>query len=124
MNPPAILVVEDNPTTRKMFRLVIEGEGFVAIEAGTGASALERMASSAAQLVLMDMVLPDMSGFELAKRLRSLPGGSVRIRPPAGERQAAAGDFRRIPDQAGRIRAPHRDHPSVSPPEPAERRAV
>jgi signal transduction histidine kinase/DNA-binding response OmpR family regulator len=76
MSAPTILVVEDNPITRKMFRVVIEGAGFVAVEAGTGGEALEQMESRSIQLVLMDMVLPDMSGFELARRLRELPGGT------------------------------------------------
>jgi signal transduction histidine kinase/PleD family two-component response regulator len=76
MSAPAILIVEDNAITRKLFRLVVEGEGFVAVEAATGASALEKLATTPIQLVLLDMVLPDMSGFELARRLRSLPGGT------------------------------------------------
>jgi signal transduction histidine kinase/CheY-like chemotaxis protein len=76
MSPPAILIVEDNPVTSKMFRLVIESEQMVAREAGTGAAALEQLKAGGIQLVVMDMVLPDMSGFELASRLRRLPGGT------------------------------------------------
>lgn len=72
---PSILVVEDNPTARKMVRLALETEGFRVVEAADGAAALERARVHPPDLILQDMVLPDMDGAELVARLRELPGG-------------------------------------------------
>jgi CheY-like chemotaxis protein len=76
LNRPGVLIVEDNPSVRALFRLVVEREGLPVVEAGTGAAALERMAAGAIQLVITDMVLPDTDGVALAKRLRALPGAA------------------------------------------------
>jgi two-component system, cell cycle sensor histidine kinase and response regulator CckA len=69
-----ILVVEVNPITRKMARIALETEGYRVLEADTGAGALERAAATPPDLVLQDIVLPDMSGFDLVAQLRRLPG--------------------------------------------------
>ena len=69
-----ILVVEDNPTTRKMFRVALESEGYSVIEAPDGATAILRM-GEAPDLVLQDFVLPDMNGVELNRRLRQHANG-------------------------------------------------
>src|SRR5688572_13237153 len=71
-----ILVVEDNATTRKMVRVALGAEGFTVIEAADGASAIELMGKMTPDLVLQDLLLPDMDGFELADKLRAIPGGA------------------------------------------------
>jgi PAS domain S-box-containing protein len=71
-----VLVVEDNPLTRKMLRVTLESEGYSVIEAGDGRSALAAAAQGMPALILQDLILPDMNGFELVRRLRALPGGS------------------------------------------------
>lgn len=76
MNRAAILIVEDNPTTRKMLRLTLATEGFAVIEAEDGRAALATAETSLPALVLQDLILPDMSGLELLRRLRDLPGGT------------------------------------------------
>ncbi len=76
MSSASILIVAASALTRKTFRAVIEEEGFTALEAESGAGALDALRSRGAQLVLVDTKLPDMSGFDLARRLRSLPGGT------------------------------------------------
>jgi PAS domain S-box-containing protein len=75
MHPLTILVVEDNPITRKMVRVALEAEGYSVLEAGDGRTAIEQM-SRAPQVVLQDLLLPDMDGFELLQRLRAAPGGA------------------------------------------------
>jgi PAS domain S-box-containing protein len=74
-----ILVVEDNPLTRKMLRLTLESEGYAVVEAGDGRSALAVAEQEVPALVLQDLILPDMNGFELVRQLRALGGPSVPI---------------------------------------------
>jgi len=71
--PATILVVEDNPITRKMFRVALETAGYHVEEAGDGREALESAQRNPPALILQDLRLPDMTGFELAERLRALP---------------------------------------------------
>jgi two-component system, cell cycle sensor histidine kinase and response regulator CckA len=67
-----ILVVEDNPITRKMLRVTLETEHFSVVEAEDGTSALALVASECPALVLQDFVLPDMNGAQLLKEIRRL----------------------------------------------------
>jgi PAS domain S-box-containing protein len=69
-----ILVVEDNPTTLKMLRVVLMSEGFAVREALDARAALDLAKHDPPDLVLQDLILPDMNGFELVRRLRLLPG--------------------------------------------------
>ena len=70
-----VLVVEDNPITRKMLRLSLETAGYPVIEVGDGSAALQRLEGGdpPVDLVLQDLMLPDMDGFELISRIRKLP---------------------------------------------------
>jgi CheY-like chemotaxis protein/signal transduction histidine kinase len=69
---PTILVVDDNPTTRKLVRYALERQQHVVIEAADGKSALARCAEHSPDLVLQDLMLPDMDGFALLARLREI----------------------------------------------------
>jgi PAS domain S-box-containing protein len=71
-----ILVIEDNPITRKMFRVTLATEGYTVLEAPDGQTALDLMAVHAPDLILQDLLLPDLDGFDLVRRLRALPGGA------------------------------------------------
>jgi CheY-like chemotaxis protein/signal transduction histidine kinase len=70
-----ILVVEDNPITRKMVVFTLESNGFTVIDAHDAKSALKLFTENRISLVLQDLMLPDMDGFELVSRLRALPRG-------------------------------------------------
>lgn len=72
MAPTKILVVEDNPISRKLTRLVLETEGFSVIEAADGQSAIDCVTRDLPDLILQDLLLPDMDGFELVHRLHAL----------------------------------------------------
>jgi signal transduction histidine kinase/CheY-like chemotaxis protein len=65
-----ILLVEDNPVTTKLVRFALERKGYQVLAAGTGRMALKVLESARVDLVLQDLVLPDMDGFELAAQLR------------------------------------------------------
>ena len=74
MKTGRILLVEDNDITRKMVRFSLENQGFVVLEARDGATALKLAAEGGVHLVLQDLMLPDIDGFELVGRLRQIPG--------------------------------------------------
>lgn len=76
MRPATILVVEDNPVTRKMVRVTLASEGYTVLEAEDGRTAIDLLVSHSPDLVLQDVVLPDLDGIELVQRLRALPNGS------------------------------------------------
>lgn len=66
-----ILVVEDEVAIQKMLRLALERVGHTVTIAGTGADALEKLRSEPIELVLLDIMLPDMSGFDVCRRVRT-----------------------------------------------------
>src|SRR5881628_2719933 len=68
-----ILVVEDNPITRKMIRITVESAGYGVLDAPDGQTALDLVAIQAPDLIVQDLLLPDMDGFELVRQLRALP---------------------------------------------------
>ena len=74
MSAPTVLVVEDNPITRKMLRFALESEGYTVSEAGDGQTALALAEQRRPDAVLQDYVLPDMDGLQLMRSLRALPG--------------------------------------------------
>ncbi|MCA9516749.1 MAG: response regulator, partial [Myxococcales bacterium] len=76
MSPLSVLVVEDNGATRRVLRDALASTGLIVLEARDGTSALDLFESHAVNLVLVDLLLPDMDGFELAKRLRAMPNGN------------------------------------------------
>jgi CheY-like chemotaxis protein/signal transduction histidine kinase len=73
----SILVVEDNPATLKLLGLMLEAEGYRVSTASDARTALERIAGGAVDLVLQDLVLPDMDGLALLAAIRALPGGDL-----------------------------------------------
>jgi DNA-binding NarL/FixJ family response regulator len=69
---PRVLIVDDHVTFRATARRLLEAEGFEVVgEAEDGASALEAVARLRPEVVLLDVQLPDMDGFEVSRRLCS-----------------------------------------------------
>jgi putative two-component system response regulator len=80
MNQPAsILVVDDMPANRKLLRRVLEEEGHSVREAGDGLEALEKVAESAPDLLLLDVMMPGLDGFGVCRRLKGDP--ATRLLP-------------------------------------------
>jgi len=68
---PLVLIVDDMTETRRLMRRVLERDGFRVTEAASGEDALRVIRSSRPQLVILDLRLPQMSGFDVARELRS-----------------------------------------------------
>ncbi|MEG2805341.1 response regulator [Stenotrophomonas sp.] len=69
--PDRILVVDDNVATRYAVRRVLEHHGFHVEEAGTGGEGLLRLAEQDFGALVLDVNLPDMSGFDVVRQLRA-----------------------------------------------------
>ena len=68
-----VLLVEDDETTREMMREILMREGWDVVEATNGRVALERMEAAIPDLILLDLMMPEVDGFEFARRLRERP---------------------------------------------------
>ena len=66
-----ILVVEDEPTLRETLAEALEADGFRAVQAADGPAALERFRSEQPDLVLLDLMLPELSGLEVTRQIRA-----------------------------------------------------
>ncbi len=65
-----ILIVEDNELNMKLLRDVLEAYGYVTITTGEGAAALPLACDNRPDLILMDLQLPDISGFDAVRQLK------------------------------------------------------
>ncbi|HEV7905082.1 MAG TPA: response regulator, partial [Pyrinomonadaceae bacterium] len=72
-NAPA-LIVEDDEATRALLVRVLEQEGWRVREAANGRAALAEVAEEQPQLILLDLMMPEMDGFEFVQELHKLPG--------------------------------------------------
>ncbi|MCL4395573.1 MAG: response regulator transcription factor [Chloroflexi bacterium] len=65
-----ILVVDDDPNIREVTRLFLRNAGFDVYEAGDGVEALSKLETLKADLVILDVMMPNMDGWELCRQLR------------------------------------------------------
>ena len=65
-----VLVVDDEPSIRRFLRHILEAEGFLVIESRSGEDAVAIARRELPALVLLDLVLPDIDGFEVLSRLK------------------------------------------------------
>jgi len=73
MTNPRILIVEDNPKNMKLVRDVLEHHGYTTIAAVSAEDALAAAAERPPDLILMDIALPGIDGFEALRHLKSDP---------------------------------------------------
>ena len=73
---PVVLVVDDTDDNVELFSTVLREAGFVVVTARDGAEAVETAALERPDVVLLDLSMPGMDGFEAAVRLRALENGS------------------------------------------------
>src|SRR4051794_302239 len=84
-SPPRILVVEDDPTVSEVVTRYLEREGFVVEVAFDGAVALERALADPPELVVLDLMIPSLDGFEVCRRLRATAPVPVIMLTARGE---------------------------------------
>jgi two-component system response regulator RegX3 len=70
-DPPRILVVDDEESYREALSVALQREGFIVETASDGTEALERFDASHPELVLLDVMLPRMSGIDVCRELRT-----------------------------------------------------
>jgi adenylate cyclase len=104
MNDPArILVVDDTPSNVKLLADVLGARGYEVVTAVNGAEGLERIEKDSPDLVLLDVMMPGMSGYDVCRKIRAnpattmLPVVMVTALDPSQERvkgiEAGADDF-------------------------------
>lgn len=68
-----VLVVDDDPLMRQIVMTALAKDNYELLEAGSGAEALEKARADRPDLVLLDVMMPDIDGFEVCLRLRANP---------------------------------------------------
>ncbi|UCG26233.1 MAG: response regulator [Chloroflexota bacterium] len=68
---PSVLIVDDEPTARTMLRLILVRAGFEVIEAQDGSEALEEVRREMPDVMLLDIMMPGIDGFEVCEILRA-----------------------------------------------------
>lgn len=71
MTSELILLVDDEPSIVSLCRMYLEREGFRVQSAGDGVTALEMLKKSPPDLMILDVMLPELDGFEVCKQLRA-----------------------------------------------------
>lgn len=70
----SVLVVDDESTSRNLLGKLVEHLGFQVTQSASGQEALTLLAAQPADIVLLDLLMPSMDGFEVARRIRAMPG--------------------------------------------------
>ena len=69
-----ILYVDDYADNRRLLQRILESEGYIVVQAPDGTEALKRLSEGSLDLALIDLHLPDTTGYELGARVREFPG--------------------------------------------------
>lgn len=67
---PVVLIVEDDPDTQSFLQQMLDGEGYHTLVAGSGAEALQTVERVAVDMMLLDVMLPDMTGYEVCAQIK------------------------------------------------------
>jgi two-component system OmpR family response regulator len=91
-DPPLVLVVDDEESYREALSVALRREGFAVETAADGAEALAQFLAISPDLVLLDVMLPKMSGIDVCRELRSRSGVPIiMVTARAGEIDAVVG---------------------------------
>ena len=80
-----MLVVDDERAIRRLLRMYLTDAGFTVAEAGTGEEAIEQVRRGGIDIVLLDLMLPGMDGYEVCRRLRETTSTPVIMLTARGE---------------------------------------
>jgi CheY-like chemotaxis protein len=70
---PLVLVADDHDDSRAIARVVLENAGFRVVESRTGPETLQLVRAERPSIVLLDIVMPELNGWDVARRLRADP---------------------------------------------------
>ena len=99
-----VLVVDDDASLRELARRILEQEGYAVIEAENGRVALERARETLPGLILLDLMMPEMDGFEFVAEFRRARGAGGRSRSSSSPaRRSTAEDRQRLNGGVERI---------------------
>ncbi len=70
--PYTILYIEDNPDNRLLVKRALEARGYIFVGAANGVEGLELTSSRQPDIILLDINLPDIDGYEVARRIRNI----------------------------------------------------
>jgi len=85
--PPRVLVVDDEPQIVRALKVVLREAGFQAVPAETAAEALDLAAVRPPQAAIVDLVLPDLDGVELTRRLREWSEMPILVLSAVGDEE-------------------------------------
>ena len=73
---PVVLLAEDDPLLQNMYKTKFENEGFSVIVVSDGVLAVEQVQKKKPDCIVMDIMMPRMSGFDALEKIRLLPGAN------------------------------------------------
>ncbi|MGJ7518936.1 response regulator [Variovorax sp. LT1P1] len=79
MSTPQILMIEDDARLAQMVSEYLTKSGFGVAHAADGQAGLEQVQQHAPDLVILDLMLPDIDGLEVCRRIRALPGALAKV---------------------------------------------
>ena len=74
-----LLLVENSKTARVVMTKLLEGRGFKVTSVGNGLAAIEGAKSGSFDVIVMDLYMPQMNGYEAAKKIRALNGDVSKV---------------------------------------------
>jgi excisionase family DNA binding protein len=89
---PTVLIVDDDAGTRAHVRASLEAEGFDVLEAASGPEGLAALEEESPDLILLDVMMPQMDGWEVLRRVQERHGGAVPVVMFSGQVDNAAGE--------------------------------
>ena len=70
---PHVLIVDDSPTGRQAATRLLQKRGYAVVTAEDGEQALEKIAAAPPRVILLDIVLPKMNGYQVLRQLKAAP---------------------------------------------------
>jgi two-component system KDP operon response regulator KdpE len=109
---PSILVIDDEPHARALLQMTLGEEGYCCLRAATGMEGIRTAQSSEPNLVILDLGLPDLSGIEVARRIREVSAVPIIVLSASGQERdkilaldGGANDYVTKPFTAGELLA-------------------
>ena len=112
-----VLAVDDQPTNLRLLDAVLTPRGHRVLTAVSGAEALALLETEDIDIVLLDILMPEMDGYEVCRRIRSTPADQAlpRHRPTAGGRAGEMEHRTRVSGRRTGRRAGARQPPAALP---------